>query len=74
MNRPATKLATKGTLDKRAVSPKGASIPAIFEMFVAMVSKFRFIVPEYARTIRMKTKIPIVSALSEILLNRLPAK
>ena len=74
MNRPATKLATKGTLDKRAVNPKGERIPAMFEMFVTMVSKFRFIVPEYARTIRMKTKIPIVSALSEILLNMLPAK
>ena len=74
MNKPATKLATKGTLDRRAVSPKGASIPAMFEMFVVMVSRFRFIIPEYARTIMMKTKIPIVSALSEILLNMLPTK
>ena len=74
MNSPATKLATKGTLDNRAVSPSGPMMPNTLDMFVVMASKFMSSVPVYARAIRIKAKTPIVSALAEALLAMFPAK
>ncbi len=74
MNNPATKLATKGTLDTSAVSPKGAITPKTLDMFVVMASKFMSRVPVYAKPIMMKAIIPMVSAMPEALLTRFPAK
>lgn len=74
MNNPATKLATKGTLDTSAVSPKGAMMPKTLDMFVVMASKFMSRVPVYAKPIMMTAIIPMVSAMPEALLTRFPAK
>lgn len=74
MNNPATKLATKGTLDTSAVSPKGAMMPMTLDMFVVMASKFTLRAPAYAKPIMMKAKTAMVSAMPEALLTRCPAK
>lgn len=68
------KLATKGTLDTRATSPKGAIMPKKFDMFEVIASKFKSRLPVYAKAITMKAKIPMVSAMPETLLTRCPAK
>ena len=38
MNKPTTKLATKGVLDTKATIPNGAIIPRMFDMFVVIAS------------------------------------
>ena len=70
----ATKLATKGTLETRAVSPRGAMIPRTLDMFVVIASKFISRLPVYTRAIMMKAKTPIANAMLETLLIRFPAK
>ena len=74
MNKPATKLATKGTLDTRAMIPKGAIMPSIFVMFALMDSKFTLRLPVYANAIMTKMKTPIVTAMCETFLTKVPAK
>ena len=74
MNRPATKLAAKGTLDISAVSPKGAMVPKTLDMFVSMASKFTSRVPVYARAIMAKAMSPMVSAMPEARLTSFPAR
>jgi hypothetical protein len=46
-NKPATKLATKGTLDTKAIIPKGAITPKTFEMLELIASKFKSRLPVY---------------------------
>jgi len=74
MNKPATKLATKGTLDSRAPIPNGAIMPKTFDMFEVIASKFKSRLPVYAKAITIKAKTPMVSAMPETLLTRCPAK
>ena len=74
MNKPAMKLAAKGTLDARATIPKGAIMPRTFDMFAVIASKFKSRLPVYAKAITIKAKTPIVSAIPETLLTKCPAK
>jgi len=73
MNKPTMKLATKGTLDTRAVSPNGAMMPMTLDMFVVMASKFTSKVPVYVRAIMAKAMSPMVSAMPVALLTSFPA-
>jgi len=74
MNKPAMKLAAKGTLDARATIPKGAIMPRTFDMFAVIASKFKSRLPVYAKAITIKAKTPRVIAMPETLLTRFPAK
>lgn len=74
MNMPATKLATKGTLDARDVSPSGPSMSTKFVMFLMTESNCMLKVPTAIKYTAIATKIAMVSAMPEILLNRCPAK
>ena len=74
MNKPAMKLAAKGTLDSRATIPKGAIMLRMFDMFAVIASKLMLKFPVYAKAIMIKAKIPIVSAMPETLLTKCPAK
>jgi len=73
MNKPATKLAAKGTLDTSAVSPSGAMMPMTLDMLVVTASKFMSKVPVYARAIMAKAMSPMVSAMPAALLTSFPA-
>ncbi len=74
MNRPATKLATKGTLDTRATIPKGVIMPRTFDMFADIESKFTLRFPVYAIAIMMNATTTIAIAMLEIFLNSFPEK
>jgi len=74
MNKPAMKLAMKGTLDARATIPKGAKIPRTFDMFAVIASIFMSRFPVYANSIKIIAKTPIVNAMPEILLTSFPDK
>ena len=68
------KLATKGTLDTRAMIPRVARTPKKFTMLAFIVSKFTLTVPAYARIISVTTTTPMVNAMPEALLTNCPAK
>ena len=74
MNKPVMKLATKGTLDTRAIIPNGARIPTNSVILVVIESKLILTVPAYAKIIKAIAIIAIVTAILEILLTIKPAK
>ena len=74
MNRPATKLDTKGTLDTRATIPNGVIMPRMFDIFAVIESMFTLRLPVYASTIMMNATTTIAIAMLEIFLNSFPEK
>ena len=68
------KLPTKGTLDSRAISPRGAIAPMTFDMFATIASKFKSRLPVYAKIITKKAISPKVNDLPDRLLKKCPAK
>ena len=74
INKPVMKLATKGTLDTRAIIPNGARRPTNSVILVVIESKLILTVPAYAKIIKVIAIIAIVTAILEILLTIKPAK
>ena len=74
MNKPATKLATKGTLVTIATIPKGATMFSTFDMFVIIDSMLISIVPVYTKAITANAIIPTATAMPAILFRIVPAK
>ena len=52
INKPVMKLATKGTLDTRAIIPNGARRPTNSVILVVIESKLILTVPAYAKIIK----------------------
>ena len=74
MNRPATKLATKGMLDIRAMIPNGASSPIMLDMVAVIDSILISRVPVYANAIMIKAKTAMVIAMPDMRLTSSPTK
>ena len=74
MNKPAMKLATKGTLETKAMIPRGASRLTKLVMLAVIESKLICTVPAYARIISVTVTIAIVIAIPDTRFTNWPAK
>ena len=74
MNKPATKLAAKGTLVIAAMIPRGASIPTTSVTLAFIASRFRFRFPVLQNRMITMATITRVKDMPEILRNILPTK
>ena len=74
MNKPATKLAAKGTLVIAAIIPRGASIPMNSVTLADIASTFKSRFPVLQNIMTTIATITRVRVIPEILLNILPTK
>ena len=68
------KLATKGTLETRAMIPSGARRPTKLAMLAVIESKLTCTVPAYAKIIRITATMAMVIAIPDILFTICPMK
>ena len=74
MNNPAMKLATKGTLETKAMIPSGARRLTKLVMLAVIESKLTWTVPAYAKIIRMTATMAIVIAIPDTRFTNCPIK
>lgn len=74
MNRPATKLAAKGTLVIAAITPNGASTPTKLETLAVIASTFTSKFPVLQKITKIIAKIARVTAMPETLRTIFPTK